>query len=373
MRSDVVVVGLGVQGTASAWELAERGLDVIGLDQFDEGHTRGSSHGRTRMIRRAYPNRAWNPLVDRAFAGWRRWEERSGETLVRRTGGLYVHPDSSSQLQGPDLEIVHDPARAAQLMTSFAMPGGHSAVYDPTAGVVEAAAALRVARAGARQRGAELAFGERMVDWCQEPGGDVVVTTDRRTIRADTLVLAPGAWVGGVVPELADLFEVWRILTVTVRPGQWAGLPPGLGCFSVNRPDGLLFGIPDVAGNGVKVGVDARQVWDPVLAPDPPTAAEIARLCALLTTVVPDLEPDVVDSVACLYTMTADRRFVVGRLPATPRVIVAAACSGHGFKFGPAIGEAVADLVTGRERPDLDFVGVARRTPSSVSIPGGRA
>ncbi|MET7399676.1 FAD-dependent oxidoreductase [Dactylosporangium sp. NPDC005572] len=362
-EADVLVVGLGIHGSAAAYEIARRGSGVVGIDQFAEDHHRGSSHGRTRMIRRAYPNPAWNDLVDRAFAGWERWERDSGVTLIHRTGGLYAHR-GAARLQGPGCELVEDRERLRELMPSFAVPDGYRAVFDPSAGVVEAGSALAVARAGARAAGAELAFGERILDWEATAGGCLVETSARR-IRARSLVLATGAWVGRAVPRLAGLFEVWRIVTVTVRPGQAAARPPGLGAFSVERAEGLVFGIPDAAGNGFKAGIDAGEVWDPERPPAPPAPAEIAELCRLMADYVPgagtDPRHDVVEAASCLYTMTADRRFVLGRLPWAPQVIVAAACSGHGFKFGPAIGAAVADLCGGDDRRDLDFVGVDRR------------
>ncbi|WP_165949660.1 FAD-dependent oxidoreductase [Micromonospora sp. KC207] len=360
---EVLVVGLGIHGSAAAYELALRGVRVAAIDQFAEDHHRGSSHGRTRMIRRAYPNPVWSDLVERAFAGWERWERASGETLLHRTGGLYAHR-GTSQLQGPGCEIVEDTDRLRELMPSFVVPDGHQAVFDPSAGVVEAGTALGVARAGARAAGAELVFGERMLRW-QASGEGCLVETSARRIRARSLVLATGAWVGRAVPRLADLFEVWRIVTVTLRSGQPPARPPWLGAFSVDRPEGLLFGIPDAAGNGFKAGIDAGEVWDPERPVVPPTGGEISELCRLMTRYVPgvdaDPERDVVEAASCLYTMTRDRRFVLGRLPWAQPVVVAAACSGHGFKFGPAIGAAVADLCRGEERRDLDFVGVERR------------
>ena len=361
LDTDVAVVGLGIHGSAAAYELARRGVGVIAVDQFEEWHGRGSSHGRTRMIRRAYPNPVWNGFVARAYSGWERWSAASGRALLHRTGGLYAHR-GTSQLQGPGCELVESPERMHALMPSLAVPAGHHAVYDPAAGVLDAPAALAAARAGARAAGAELVFGERMLSWAAADGGVSVVTT-HRTIRAGRLVLAVGAWADRVLPRLAGLFEVWRIVTVTLRPGQEAAAPPALGAFSVDRPGGLVFGIPDVAGNGFKSGVDAGPVWDPATPPAPATEVEIAALVELMTGYVPGVEPDVAEAASCLYTMTADRRFLLGELPGEPSVMVAAACSGHGFKFGPAVGEAIADLATGIDRPDLDFISVKRRCP----------
>ncbi|MEQ3549009.1 FAD-dependent oxidoreductase [Pseudonocardia nematodicida] len=370
LDADVVVAGLGVHGTATAHELAARGQRVIGFDRFGEGHLRGSSHGRTRMIRRAYPNPVWNPLVERAYAGWERWEKRSGATLLHRTGGLYAHPEPG-QLQGPGCETVSDPDRMRELAPGLSLPEGWHAVSDPHAGVLEAATALETARAGARADGAELAFDEPVLRWAATgsgPDAGVVVVTGKRTVRARRLVVATAGWVPELAPELAGVFTTWRILTVTLRPGPPVAAPPSLPAFSVHRPDGLMFGLPDVAGSGYKAGTDTEQPWDPERPVDPVGPDELARMCALMARHVPgaaaDPSHDVADATACLYTMTADRRFVIGALPASPQVVVAAACSGHGFKFGPAVGEAAADLCTGVERPDLEFIGVTRRLPA---------
>lgn len=358
--ADVVVVGLGIHGSAAAYALAERGLSVIGIEQFEPAHTRGSSHGATRMIRRAYPSPVWNPLVDRAFAAWRRWEEASGLTLVRTTGGLYAHREPG-KLQGPECEVVGSD-RFAELMPSLTLPEDYSAVYDPSAGVIEAADALAFAQSQAASLGAELRFGETLLRWTATNGG-VLVDTDRGTIHAGKLVLALGPWVGTAVPELAAFFEVWRIVTVATPAGLPSTAPPDLGTFSIDLPEGLVFGLPDVAGHGLKLGIDAGPVVDPDVPLPPPTEAEIERLRTLLARLVPSADLTTLDAVACLYTMTPDRRFVLGGLPWSPDVVVAAACSGHGFKFGPAIGDAVADLCQGVDRPDLDFLAVARFVP----------
>lgn len=357
--ADVVVIGLGIHGRAAVAELARRGVDVIGVDRFAPFHTRGSSHGRTRMIRRAYPNPVWNPFVARAHDGWRALEEESGRILVHRTGGLYAHR-GDSQLQGPGCRIVDDTAEMADLMPGFRVPAGYRAVYDPSAGVVEAADALDALQHSALAHGAQLRWGVRAESWERTPGG-VIVHTDAGELRARRIVVAGGGWMGTLLPALAPLLEVWRILTLTVAPGPPAGAPPSLGAFSVDRPEGLVFGIPDAAGNGVKLGVDAGEVWDPETPVAPPTDDEGARLRTLLSTYVPELDTAPVELAACLYTMTADRRFVLGALAAAPEVVIASACSGHGFKFGPAVGEALADLATGVDRRDLDFLSTRRR------------
>ncbi|MCC4248687.1 MULTISPECIES: N-methyl-L-tryptophan oxidase [Microbacterium] len=359
VSADVVVLGLGIHGMSTVASLARRGVRVVGIDRFPAGHARGSSHGRTRMIRRAYPNPVWNPLVEKAFDAWEGLERASGETLIHRTGGMYAH-EGASQLQGPDCILVEDRGEMASLMPSFVVPDGYRAVYDPSAGVVEAERALVALRTLAVAAGADVRDTEQVLGWDSASGG-VQVRTDRGVVRAERLVVAGGSWAGRLLPQLSDLLEVWRILTVTVRAGQSAGIPPALGAFSVDRLEGLVFGIPDADGNGVKLGVDAGEVWDPETPVAAPTPAEVDALRDLLHAYVPALDTAPVEAAACLYTMTEDKRFVIGPLADSPEVIAVSACSGHGFKFGPAIGDAVADLCEGVERPDLDFISTARR------------
>ncbi|MGP6170066.1 FAD-dependent oxidoreductase [Microbacterium sp. A204] len=359
LDAEVLILGLGVHGSAAAASLARRGIDVIGVDQFTPGHVRGSSHGRTRMIRHAYPNPVWNDLVDRAFEGWAGLEQESGLTLIHRTGGMYAHR-GEAQLQGPGCITLDDRREMHDLMPGFAVPDGYRAVYDPTAGVIEAERALRAFQNSASSHGADLRWGVRVDGW-ETDARSVVVRTDTGLLRARRLVIAGGSWMSTLVPELADLLEVWRILTLTVAPGQEVGVPPSLGAFSVDRDAGLTFGIPDVDGNGVKVGVDAGAIWNPAVPVTPPTEEETGELQALLSAFVPGIDTTPLELTACLYTMTADMRFTIGALRRAPEVVIASACSGHGFKFAPAVGDALADLATDIVREDLAFVSTARR------------
>lgn len=357
--ADAVVLGLGVHGSAATASLARRGHRVVGIERFAAGHVRGSSHGRTRMIRRAYPNPVWNPFVARAYAAWESLERESGTTLVHRTGGVYAH-EGASQLQGPDCVALASPEEVAERMPGLRVPDGYGAVYDPNAGVLEAEAALAALRSSAAGNRADLRFGERVEGWDTTAHG-IVVRTDRGEIRAERLVVAAGPWAGSILPALAPLVEVWRILTLTVAPGQTVAMPPQLGSFSVDRAEGLVFGIPDAAGGGFKLGVDAGAVWDPEVPVAPATPDEIDDMRALMSRYVPGIDTSAAEAAACLYTMTDDKRFVIGALADAPEVIAVSACSGHGFKFGAAVGDAVADLYEGDPRTDLDFVSTARR------------
>jgi sarcosine oxidase len=354
---DAVVLGLGIHGSAAVLELAQRGLDVVGIEQFDPVHSRGSSHGATRMIRRAYPHPVWNDLVNRAYLGWDRWSLMAGHSFVQTTQGLYAHRGAPALQGGRSRPVTA--AELSAVAPSFRPPLDYGVVHDPDAGVIDAAGALEFARRAAASAGAALFFGQKVLDWTVDDGVVTIRTTSGR-LRARRLVLTGGPWVSSFLPHTTEFFEVWRILTLTVPTGQAVAQSPALGCFSVDLPEGLVFGLPETAGGGAKIGIDAGPVWDPDVPVAAPTDEEVEHLAGLLEGFVPGIHTDGGEAVACLYTMTPDKRFVVGALPGSPEILIAAACSGHGFKFGPAIGEAIADIVTGVARPDLDFLSPTR-------------
>jgi cysteine desulfurase / selenocysteine lyase len=356
--AEVVVAGLGAHGSAALHQLARRGVAVIGMEQYALGHDRGSSHGATRMIRRAYPDAIWDPLVEAAYLGWADLEEDYGQRLVTRTGGLFVHPaGQAGGLRGPGCTEI-DRAAAARIAPGLRIPEGHTAVYDPAAGVIDAARAVRAQLDLARAAGAEIREGVPVVAW--EPDGEgVIVHTPSGRIRARRLVLSAGPWTGRLVPELAPALRVTRIVNAYFGADPDLLGPPNLGCFSVELPVGLLYGIPATGGRGLKVGLEPGEPCDPDAPRRRATGAELAVLSRAVEELLPAAGP-LEEHLTCLYTMTEDRRFVVGALPGTPQVAVASACSGHGFKFAPVIGMALADLACGLPRPDLDFLSLAR-------------
>ncbi|MFC4646383.1 N-methyl-L-tryptophan oxidase [Streptomyces mangrovi] len=364
-RHDVVVVGLGVHGGAALRQLAERGLDVLGLEQFAVGHDLGSSHGATRMIRRAYPHPDWDGLVDTAYRAWAELEDASKTRLVEVTGGLYAAPDGRPDpLRGPGCREV-GPEEAARIFPGLRLPEGFSAIHDPRAGIIDAAGTLRAQLALAERAGARIEDRTPVTDWRPE-GDGVVVRTAAGEVRAHRLVLCAGPWTGFQVPSLAGHLTVTRIVNAYFAADPEGQLGrAGLGGFSVDLPEGLLYGFPAADGRGLKAGLDSGPSWDPRSELPAATGEELALLARAVARVLPGAGP-VTESLTCLYTMTADRRFVVGEVPGVPQALVASACSGHGFKFGPAIGAALADLVCARPRPDLGFLSPARLVPGGA-------
>ncbi|WP_067674057.1 N-methyl-L-tryptophan oxidase, partial [Nocardia miyunensis] len=375
---DAIVVGLGVHGRATLHELARRGLRAVGLERFRLGHERGSSHGATRMIRRAYPNPVWDKLVDDAYANWARLERDSDVRLISTTGGLYARPPGGPDLlRGPGCRVV-DAEEANRLMPALRLGEGWTAVYDPAAGVLDAEAAMRVQLDLAVAAGAQVRDREPVLHW-QQDGDLITVHTPQAELITRNLVVCAGSWIGQLLPEFAAELSPVRIVNAyfpDAAPELFG--PPRLGAFSAELPEGLAYGIPALDGRGIKLGMDSGPAIDPDAAAGPATTSESDLLTSVAARLLPGAGAPG-GHLICRYTMTADRRFLVGAAPGRTGVYLVGACSGHGFKFAPALGVALADMITGRPRDDLAFLAPGRfprdRQPQSVAArhPGGPA
>jgi cysteine desulfurase/selenocysteine lyase len=354
--ADVIVVGAGIHGRSVAWQLARRGASVLMLERLRPGHRQGSSHGATRMIRRAYPSTAWDGLVDRAYAAWAELEAAADAPLITVTGGLFAHPEGEpGGLSGPGCELT-DVLTARAIAPALELGAEYVVVHDPAAGVIDARDAMTTLAAAGHALGVRLRDSSPVLGLAEDEHG-VDVITPGQTLRAAHVVVCAGPWTGTVIPELAPALSVQRIVNVHLHSQDPVAVgAPALGVFSVAFDGRLLYGIPGVGGDALKVGFDDGPTDDPSLPAAPVTAAEVQALRAAVRRFLPrgDGEPEA--TIACRYTVTPTRRFAVGALADRPRVLVAAACSGHGFKFGPAIGDALADLVGGIARPDLAFL-----------------
>lgn len=371
---DVIVIGLGAMGSATAYHLAKRGQRVLGLDAYPCLHKNGSSHGRTRGIREAYAESPdYVPLVQRAYALWREVEAESGERLLTITGGIgigategvghHAHGQQAESAARYGLKI--ETLTAAEVMARFPgvrVPDGYGGVYDPHTGFLRPEPCVAAHLNLAARHGATLHHAESARAWAAD-GAGVRVETDRETYRASRLVIAAGPWAGELLADLGLPLEVRRMYNVyfeSARPdlfGQDRFPVWGLGV-----PEGSYYGVPYLPGDGFKIGRhDAGDPCTPETARRVVTDDEIAALRAVVDTYLPGAAGAVRETATCLYTMTPDGHFIIDRHPAYRQVSYASPCSGHGFKFSAAIGEIMADLaMDGAARLPISFLAASR-------------
>jgi sarcosine oxidase len=360
---DVIVLGLGGMGSASAWHLAKRGQRVLGLEQFEPAHDKGSSHGRTRIIRQAYfEDPCYVPLLRRSYELWEELETTSGEKLLTVTGGLFMGKPQcetvagalrSARQHGLDHEFL-EASEIRKRWPAFTPPLDTVGVFETVAGIVPPEKTVATHLRHAEGAGASLRFGEKVLEWHATVQGGVQVKTTHDSYEADQLVITAGPWVSELVGQLNLPLEAERKVMFWFEPtGGIARFSPGV--FPVwcwDAGEGLfLYGFPAVDGphGGVKVAAHR----EPKIVSCQPDAVdrnvsheEIELMRKRLSHRLPGLGGRCVATATCLYTNAPDGHFVLDRHPKHPQVLIVSPCSGHGFKFTPVIGEVVADLVT---------------------------
>ena len=363
MEYDVAVLGLGGMGSAVAAHAARRGLRVVGFEQFALVHNRGSSTGRTRIIRKAYfEDAAYVPLLERAYTLWRELEDRSQTALLDLFGVLMVGEPGSATIAGmakaaAAYDIAIEALDAAQLRARFpciTTEPQEVGIFEPDAGVVFPERAIAAHLNDARDAGAALYDNVRIRGY--EKAGDRINIDldDNERISVKRVAICAGAWTSDLLANLQLPLRVQRNVQYWFAPAL--PLPPAqLPAFFLERATlpAHLYGIPDL-GDGLKV---AFHGYGPTTLADQLDREvhtdEIEAMRETLATLMPGNAMTLRASEACMYTLTPDGNFAIGRHPENANVVVACGFSGHGFKFVPVIGEIVTQLLLD-EPPQLD-------------------
>ena len=353
---NAIVIGAGGMGSAAIYHLAQRGVRVLGLEQFHPNHELGSSHGVNRIIRLAYAeNPAYVPLLHRAYELWRQMEQLVGEQLLYVTGGIDVGLPNSATVEGSlrscrthylPHEIL-DMMALKQRFPGCGFPKELIAVYQPDAGLLISERCVRAHVKAAQDLGAEVHYQERVLQW-EASASDVRVRTDRNNYRADKLIIAAGPWASSVVPLLAHLAIPERQVLMWSQPLQPELFrPETFPVFILDVPEGLLYGTPIFEIPGFKIGRyhHLHQQVDPD-SMDRECHPEDERILRdVIRRYFPGADGPTLTLKTCIFTNSPDGNFIVDFHPDSPRVLLAAGFSGHGFKFSSVVGEILSDLV----------------------------
>lgn len=378
--ADVAVVGLGAVGSAVAHHLAAGGAKVVGIDRFRPPHTHGSSHGATRITRLAIgEGHDYVPIVQRSHLLWRALETACGQTLMITTGGLVIASAASAQRpyhgQAAFFEqtvsaaerfgIAHERLDAAEIRRRFPafLPADDERGYwERDAGILLPERCVAAQLQAAARHGAELRYGS-VVQGIENGAGasGATVVTDAGRIAAAHVVVAAGAWLPAMLPPAQRArFAVQRQVLhwfASDAPDLYALGRCPVFIWMHGTHGAAFYGFPKADGyDGVKVATEQAEhattpeAVDRVVSEEETLGMYDTHIRGRLRGVVRRSVHDA----TCLYTSTADARFVIDRHPELANVTVVSACSGHGFKHSPAIGEAVADGLLGRvPRVDL--------------------
>jgi sarcosine oxidase len=320
---DVAIIGAGVMGLATARALSRLGREVVVYEQFEPMHARGSSHGRSRIFRLAYAEPQWVRLAQEALAGWRQIEEEVGDPLLELNGLLEIVTDlgqsSAAALDACGVAWQRLDRDEVQRRYPLRLPPGSFAVLQPQAGIIRADRAL-----AAFARGIDVRYGARVASLADLDEACVVVTA--------------GAWVNDLIKPPLPI-RVTRETVCYFRPADARPVPAFVSLGPQTRGT-FFYALADPV-HGIKAAAHrAGPEVDPWQAGSPDTTL-VNAITAWVGEHISLADPQPVEAQTCLYTTTADERFILER---RGRVVVGSACSGHGFKFAPAIGARLAAL-----------------------------
>jgi sarcosine oxidase len=381
-RHEYVVVGAGVLGLSVARELARRGRDVVCLEQLEPGHERAGSKSRARILRAGYHDPFHVRLAMRTWRGWEQLEEESGRQLVVPSGllscGRRVDELLESMRQGGAKGEIVSAEEAAERFPGLSVTG--RAVYEGAAGILLADEVLRALVHGDPF---ELLAGHVVTGISDgpdgvtieavrfgEPAGELTggrapasggsggavgagrseeAASGSRTFECRAAILCAGAWSSDIA-RMAGLSVLADALWASLQQVVYVSLPegrserlPAVVCYG---DSGISYGLPTPGEALYKLGLhDPTERSDPAEVPLVESSTDLALLAELAARLLPGAISTPVATERCFYDNTPDQDFVLDRVG---RLVIGAGTSGHGFKFGPLIGELLADLAEGK-------------------------
>ena len=365
-------------GAAATFYLAQTGLKVACIEQFEQSpHHQGSHGGQSRIIRKAYfEHPDYVPLLERAYQNWQQLESLSGEQLYYPTGLLYKGPADHPLLAGVQqsalqfsIPLQEVPDR--EWLRHFNQQEDDICLFEPGAGFLLPEHCIRLYLDAAEKRGARLFFGRKIRQWKKE-NGVIEVRTDTETFRAARLIITAGAWAASLLPELRISLPVTRQVLLWLRPDDPAPFLPGhFPCWmqASHSLEGAWYGFPCLSGQafpgpaGLKMALHhPAKETDPDRVNRKTTPEEVQELLRQARHYFHPANAPVTATATCLYTMSPDGHFIIDYLPGYgQQVVIAAGFSGHGFKFSSVIGEILAEMATrGQTDMPLSFLSLNR-------------
>jgi sarcosine oxidase len=368
------IIGAGVIGSAAAYALARRGADVELFDQFNLFHTRGSSHGATRMLRIAYYEHPdYAPLMRRATSLWRDLEAASYQTLFHQSGVFMAGYENGALIPGVlkaadqhGLLLEHiSVEEAARQCEWLSFPKGIKIIREPEAGIIFADKAIAALLSCATENGAKVRGQSIVLNWEPTPDG-IVVRTQNGAERFDRMIITTGAWANDLLGDIgAPITPISKNLFWLSPQDRRFSLESGYSAFAIETEDmRFYYGFPAIDRDGVKIAEHTGGYSLTHATDEPPEtfqAEDSRNLQTFLSRFAPKLRRNFSKAQKCLYEASPDRHFIVDHHPADARICFAAGLSGHGFKFAPVLGEVLADLASDKDLPpEIRFLSLER-------------
>ena len=370
--SDVIIIGLGAMGSATSMFLSHNGIKVIGFDSYSPPHEFGSSLGHTRVIREAYhEGTTYVPIVQRAYEIWFEMNENSKVPIIETYGGLLIGPKtgdienalkSANKYDIPIKKMTSD--EISQKFSVLNPPKEYIGLLESRGGAVFVENSINHMLNTALNNGSIHKYNERVVRWSKK-SNYYLVETNLGNYKAEKLVFSSGAWITKLIPTLKLPIKIERQVLFWFSPRK---NPDKFK--SINMPNsgwdldnGLSFyTMPNLENRGFKVAMHHNgEFVDPDTLIRESNDSDLKMVRDFLEEYIPDGNGELIDSKVCMYTDTPDQDFLIDSHPDDENIIICSPCSGHGFKFTPAIGEICSSLIINNSTNfDLDKFSLER-------------
>ena len=368
-HADVIILGAGTMGTAAAWALSRRGVDVIAIDRFQHYHAMGSHGGNTRIFRHCYfEGEEYVPWALEADALFAALQDRTGLELQLRVGCLDIGTPENGHARNTTATAIahnlpHEVLTAFEVNERFPgwnLPDGYEANFDPNGGVLRVENVFKAFRKELDAAGGRIIENTPVASWSTTDSGVEVQTSDG-TFTGKHLIIAAGAWNTKLLVDLNLPMQVTR------KPVQWFDVddvemfrPERFPSFILDLDVCTFYGLPAVAPDSLKMGIhDDMEVVDPDNFQREVQPEDMEPYVGF-TSMLNGVHPRALRTSMCMYTMTPDEDFIIDRHPGHENVTIAAGFSGHGFKFATIIGEHLADLATNDSAPIIPMFSIKR-------------
>jgi len=384
-KFDTIVLGLGAMGSAAVYQLAKRGNNVLGIDQFSPPHILGSSHGDTRITRQAIgEGEQYTPIALRSYEIWQEIEKETGKKLLEMNGGLIISSGAKTAINHVEnffentvataekYNIKHETLDATQIrkrFPQFNVQDNESGYYEYNAGFLYPEKCVSTQISLAEKYGATIHKNEKVESFL-EKDGIVSVKTNLGEYEAKKLIISAGPWFPALIEdEYSKFFKVirqvlfWFDVKTSIERFEPKNFPIFIWELQGNKQG--IYGFPAIDGENGGVKIASEQYEITTTADTVNREVSKDEIKAMYENFVapyfPDLSDKCVKAISCLYTVTPDSHFVIDTHPKYSSIILASPCSGHGFKHSAAIGEILAQLaIDGKSKIDISGFNIKR-------------
>lgn len=366
MHYDVIVIGAGSMGMAAGYYLSREGKKTLLLDSFQPPHNRGSHHGETRIIRYAYAEgEEYVPFILKARELWSDLEKETGKQLFLQTGVLNVGYEKSPFIQNIiassnnyslPLEVM-EASEVNRRWRGISLSNDTIGCFEPTSGVLKCEECIEAYRELAVTYGAAILTNSEVKE-ISVKDKHITIKTSSKTLSADSLVVAAGAWSG----KLLSMLDLDLPLHPVRKTFAWYDCNEKMynhhdfPAFAFDTSNGLYYGFPSIDRSGLKIG---RHDGGEEINPDKPLdgfgelTEDEADIEQFLSHYMP-AGNQLKYGKTCMYTLTPDEKFIIDLHPKYTNIAIAAGFSGHGFKFSSAVGNVLSDLIiSGKTEQDI--------------------